>query len=129
MAGHWIPWECGLTRKREIVMIARALDVSRREAAAQCMEVWEWAQEQSIDGLIVGMCAADVSETLGMPGIGEAMEACGWILNGDGNVQFPNWERFNGRPAKRRLLEAERKRRARRHNANAHGRAVSVDDD
>ena len=78
-----------------------------------CMEVWEWASEQSIDGLIVGVTAADVSETVGIPGIGEALEAAGWILNGDGIVQFPNWERFNARPAKVRLLDAERKRRAR----------------
>ena len=126
MAGHWIPWEFGLSRKREVVIIARVLGVSRREAAAMCMEVWEWASEQSIDGLIVGVTAGDVSDTVGIPGIGEAMEAAGWIRNGDGLVQFPNWERFNARPAKVRLLDAERKRRERAAEAvsNKHGRAA-----
>ena len=111
MAGHWIPWEFGLPRKREVVIIARTLGVSRREAAVMCMEVWEWASEQSIDGLIIGVTAADVSDTVGIPGIGEAMEGAGWIINGDGNLQFPNWERFNAKSAKARLLNAERKRR------------------
>jgi hypothetical protein len=111
MAGHWIPWECGLTRKREVVIIARSLEVSRREAAALCMEVWEWAQDQSIDGLIVGMNPGDISEAVSVPGIGEAMEGAGWLLRGDGNVQFPNWQRFNARSAKLRLQAAERKRR------------------
>jgi hypothetical protein len=53
MAGFWIPWELGLSKKREVMIIARSIGVSRREAAAMCMEVWEWAQEQTLDGLIV----------------------------------------------------------------------------
>ena len=113
MAGFWIPWELGLSKKREVVIIARVLGVSRREAAAMCMEVWEWAQEQTLDGLIVGICPIDLSEAVGIPGIGEAMEIAGWIRNGDGNVQFPNWERFNSKSGKERLSAAERKRRER----------------
>ena len=113
MAGFWIPWELGLSKKREVVIIARVLGVSRREAAAMCMEVWEWAQDQTLDGLIVGVSPIDLSEAVGIPGIGEAMEIAGWIRNGDGNVQFPNWERFNSKSGKERLWAAERKRRER----------------
>jgi len=111
MAGHWIPWECGLTKKREVVIIARAMSVNRREAAAMCMEVWEWAQEQSLDGMVHGVAPEDISDALALPGIGEAMVAAGWLVVSDSAVQFPNWDRFNGRPAKARLLSAERKRR------------------
>ena len=111
MAGFWIPWEHGLSRKREVLLIAKSLRVSQREAAAMCMEVWEWAQQQSIDGLVCGFAPADVSMAVGIPGIGEAMEAAGWLRNGVGNVQFPNWDRFNSKPAKARLLNAERQRR------------------
>jgi len=111
MAGHWIPWECGLTRKREVVIISRALGVSRLEAAAMCMSVWEWAQDQSLDGLIVGMSPVEISDAVSLPGIGEAMQQAAWLIPGEGCLQCPNWERFNGRPAKARLLNAERKRR------------------
>lgn len=111
MAGHWIPWECGLVRKREVLVIAKHLRVSRREAAAMCMEVWEWAQEQSLDGLVHNVAPEDISDALAISGIGEAMVAAGWLVASDSCVQFPNWERFNGRPAKARLLAAERKRR------------------
>lgn len=113
MAGYWIPWEIGLTRKREVCVVARMLGVSRREAAAMCMEVWEWAQGQSVDGLIIGLTPASVSDAVGIDGIGEAMasQGCGWIVESESGIQFPNWDRFNGRPAKARLLAAERKRR------------------
>ena len=111
MAGHWIPWECGLTRKREVVIISRALGVSRLEAAAMCMSVWEWAQDQSLDGLIVGMSPVEISDAVSLPGIGEAMQQAGWLIPGEGCVQFPNWERFNGRPAKARLQKSEQNQR------------------
>ena len=117
MAGFWIPWELGLSKKREVMIISRSLGVSRREAAAMCMEVWEWAQDQTLDGLIAGMCPIDVSEAVGIPGIGESMELAGWLRNGDGNVQFPNWERFNSKSGKERLWAAERKRRERTRRA------------
>jgi len=122
MAGFWIPWEQGLTRKREVMLIAKRLGISPREAAASCMEVWEWAQDQSMDGLIVGFEPGDVSAAVGIPGLGEAMEGAGWLRSGDGNVQFPNWERFNAKPAKERLLHAERQRRYR----NSHKRDGGV---
>lgn len=110
-AGFWIPWECGLTKKREILLVARELGVTPREAAACCMEVWEWAQAQSVDGVVAGLSAEDVSTATGIAGMGEAMRNAGWILESEGGIQFPNWERFNARSAKARLMNAERQRR------------------
>ena len=77
------------------------------------MEVWEWAGEQSEDGMVVGCEQEDVSEAVGIPGLGEAMHEVGWLVNGNGNVQFPHWERFNGKSAKARMLNAYRVRRHR----------------
>ena len=113
MAGHWIPWEIGLHQKSEVVRMAKACDVHPHEMAARCMIVWAWAQDQTVDGIITGLTAADISGTVGIPGIGEALAAVGWLMDlGDG-IAFPNWERFNGRPSKQRMLSAERKRRQR----------------
>lgn len=113
MAGHWIPWEIGLERKREVLIIARLLGVTRREAAAMCMEVWAWAADQSVDGLIRGFTPEDVSDAVGIQGIGEAMAdpSCGWLIVDDSSIQLPNWDRFNSRPAKARMLKAEQNRR------------------
>jgi hypothetical protein len=112
-AGFWIPWECGLTKKREILLIARQQGVSPREAAACCMEVWEWAQSQSVDGVVPDLFPEDISRATDIAGIGEAMLKAGWLVESAGGVQFPNWERFNARSAKARLMAAERKRRER----------------
>jgi hypothetical protein len=110
-SGFWIPWECGLTKKREILLIAGQLSVSTREAAAMCMEVWEWAQAQSVDGVVPGLTAEDISRATGIVGVGEAMLRAGWVVESKGGIQFPNWDRFNARSAKARLQNAERQRR------------------
>ena len=114
MRGYWIPWEVGLEKKREIIVISRHMGVSVLEAASMCMMVWVWAQGESVDGLIPNLTIDDVSLAVGIQGIGKAMAAAGWIVESEGCIQFPNWERFNGRPAKARLIDAERKRKERK---------------
>ena len=113
MAGQWIPWVVGLQQKSEVVRMAKACGVHPYEMAARCMIVWSWAQEQTVDGIVHGLSPADVSSTVGIPGMGEVLESVGWLVDVGDAIAFPNWERFNGRPAKARLLAAERKRRER----------------
>ncbi len=114
MAGHWIEWEKGLVRKPEVMRIARTLQCTPQHAAACCMMVWEWAEDVTENGVIPGLTAADVSFAAGVEGIGEAMIAAGWLLETGDAVVLPNWERHNGEPAKRRMLDALRKRVQRR---------------
>jgi hypothetical protein len=118
-AGFWIPWEIGLSKKREVLLIARSLGVSQREAAAICMEVWEWAEGQSVDGLLHGLTPHDLDSAVNVQGIGTAMETAGWLVVSARAVQFPNWDRFNSRSGKARLMAAERKRAERSRNSHA----------
>lgn len=120
MAGMWIPWECGLARKSEVLKMAKICKEHPHAIAARCMIVWEWAQDQTVNGIIQGLSPGDVSDAVGVPGIGEAMAdpSVGWIFDmGDDGISFPNWERFNGEPAKQRAVNALRKRSERRRRA------------
>ena len=119
MAGHWIPWEVGLTKKREVLVVSRLLGVTPLEAAASCMMVWEWASDQSVDGYVLGITPVDVSIAVGIPGIGEAMadRLCGWIGISESWIFFPIWERFYGKSGKERWLNAARVRAHRQKTA------------
>lgn len=114
MAGHWIEWEKGLTRKPEVIRIARMLGSTTQHAAACCMMVWEWAEDVTENGIIPGLAAVDVSGAAGIEGIGEAMVEAGWLLETGDAVVLPNWDRHNGEPSKRRAVDALRKRVQRR---------------
>jgi len=107
MAG-WIAWHKGLHRKPEVFQIAKQLKVSRREAACMCIEVWEWADENTVDGQVDGMNPAELSEAVGIPGIAESKHASGWLLSDVRGLIFPNFDRWNGETAKRRLQSAKR---------------------
>lgn len=109
MAGHWIKWEKGLTRKPEVMQIATALGVTDQHAAACLMLVWEWADDVTVDGLIRARADA-VDRVAGHPGLSDAMIDAGWLVVGETTLQFPNYDRHNGSCAKARALDASRKR-------------------
>ena len=112
---EWIVWQKGLCEKAEIVRIAQKLGVSRFDAAARCMKIWEWWDANSTDGFVPGMTAALLSETVGAPGIAEAMldREIGWLLEDRTGLHMPNWERWNLRSAKKRLQDTASKQRKR----------------
>ncbi len=111
----WIKWTKGLTRKREVLLIAQRLGVPPTLAAALCMLVWEWADDNTADGCLRGFAPAMISAAVGAPGIAEAMADAdvGWLLDTGDACIFANYERHNGQSAKKRDLAARRKRRER----------------
>lgn len=119
MAGDWIPWVKGLTKKLEVLTIAERTNKTPHEVAAILMEFWEWADAETEDGLLRGISVrslsashADIDGTFV-----RAMSEVGWLFVRDNNViEVPNFERWMGRSAKRRLKETER-RRNNRHKA------------
>jgi len=110
----WIAWQKGLTQKREILVISKRLGVSRREAAAMCMEAWEWADANTSDGRVEGVTAAQLSDSMSLPGLGEAMVSVGWIAEDRAGLVFINFDRWNSETTKRRLQTARRVTRHRR---------------
>ena len=106
-AGMWIKWEKGLTRKPEVIQIARTLKCTPQHAAACCMQVWEWAEDTTTDGIIANITPEDVSLAAGVPGIGEAMLDAGWLVQTEDSIIIPNFDRHNADPAKRRAENAQ----------------------
>jgi hypothetical protein len=124
MASDWIKWVKGLSRRREVIALARKLSMSCREAACACMEVWEWADSETIDGHVRGVCAADIDLMVGIPGFSDALEAAevGWVKINAQGITFQKWERHNGESAKRRATESKKKRRQRASNVSPKNR-------
>ena len=113
MFGDWIKWVKGLTRRPEIVRISSALGADRRRTACAAMELWEWADEVTADGIVMGVTPAFVDDHVGLPGFFDAMSSVGWIKQVPGGIEFVNFSRHNGASAKRRAMDAERKAGAR----------------
>lgn len=106
----WIKWTKGLTRKREVLLVAERLRIPPPQAAALCMQVWEWADDNTTDGYLRGMTPRMISAAVGIPGIAEALAApeIGWLHTIPDGVVIPNFDRHNGKTAKQRALSARR---------------------
>lgn len=116
MAGDWIKWSKGLTRKMEILQIAARLHVAPAHAAGVLMQLMEWVDENvSIfdeDGnarVTLGpLQPSTLDVTLGLAGFMESLAEIGWVkLDGDVLV-FIHAGRHNGQTAKARAVTNRR---------------------
>lgn len=115
MAGEYIRWVKGLSRRREVLVLARELKMSRREAACCCMEIWEWADDETTDGHIAGVTLEFIDGIIGVPGFARAMCAPNvvWLIEKPDGIFFPRWDKNNGKCAKMREYERRKKRQQR----------------
>lgn len=115
MAGVWIPWVKGLTRRREVLQIASTLGLSRREAACCCMEVWEWCDDEGEFDMSRNchVFVTDLSfldELVGVKNFGQALVNVGWAKTEDGKlITFPALGQWVGKSAKERVSARSRK--------------------
>lgn len=110
MAGDWIKWTKGLVDHPKVVRISSALNADRMRTASALMVLWEWADGITANGIVTGVSASIVDDVSRTPGLSKAMMSVGWLVEDAQGLVFPDFERHNGQSAKRRAMEAERKR-------------------
>jgi hypothetical protein len=130
MAGDWIPRCKGLSRKPEVLTIARLTGLSRRVVADTMMEFWEWADSETADGSIPKLTPTDLAIVI--PETNEtfwlAVVQAGWLRVDASGLAIPNFERWLGKNAKRRLMETRRKAESRLSASDADKKRTTVQD-
>jgi hypothetical protein len=109
----WIKVETHTPDKAEIRQIARLCHCSKADAFLAFFRVFVWLDDQTEDGHVDFFTPDDADEIGGLPGLGDALETVRWITFSASCAVVANWNRHNGRSAKRRCLDAERKRNVR----------------
>lgn len=104
----WIKVRSDLHEQREVLIIARELAIPPLHAAGAMMRLWAWADNQTSDGSIPGVAAAEIDTLVNLPGFAAAVQKAGWLALDTNGVIIPNYTRHNGKSAKRRMLDAER---------------------
>ena len=119
MAGDWIPISVDLPGKPEVAMLSRILGKSTDECLGMLIRFWIWCQAHTDDGNLPGMDTAMLTAVSHVPErFFGALQRVGWLEVTDSGCFIPNFERWFAGAAKRRLLEARKKRLQR---ANAGG--------
>ena len=106
----WIKIETHTPDKAELRHIARLCGCTKADAFLAFFRVFVWLDEQTEDGHVDFFTIADADEIGGLAGLGNALEAVRWITFNASGAVVSNWDRHNGQSAKRRCMDAERKR-------------------
>jgi len=111
MAGDWIPIDVNLPGKPEVALLSADLRTSTDEVVGLLVRFWIWCQSHTVDGFLAGLCPELIARVAHVSTkFLESLEKVGWLEVSDQGVRIPNFDRWFGGAAKRRLMEARKKR-------------------
>ena len=109
MAGEWIPIDCNLGTKPEVLELVDETGVPVEAVVYRLIQLWSWAALNTADGTIRGTPRRLASVAGGDEAFWLAVERVGWLTFVSGSVVIAGWEKRFSRAAKSRLEDARRK--------------------
>lgn len=118
MAGDWIPMRLDLYEDPAVTFMAERLGEREEVIVGFLHRVWSWASRQSHDGCVHCVTMMSLGRVTSLPNFPELMAEAGWLENGTDEagrpfIRFPNWDRWMGESAKKRLSASRRKQKER----------------
>ncbi len=108
MAGDWLKIQVDTPDKPEIETMADHLGIDPDSVFGKCFKVWRWFDAHTQDGNASGVTKSAVDRRAGVTGFALAMELVGWLRETENGIELPNFDRHNGKTAKKRALTASR---------------------
>ncbi|HDW2932516.1 TPA: hypothetical protein RL798_005084 [Escherichia coli] len=112
MASNWIKLEVITPDKPEIFRLAEILNIDPDAALGKVIRFWAWADQQMIDGNAEcnarGVTKSAIDRITFMVGFADALIQVGWLVETNGVLSLPNFERHNGKSSKKRAVTNER---------------------
>lgn len=131
MAGDWIKFDTSTPDKPEIFIIADSLNIDPDAVVGKLLRVWTWFDEHTVDGNAPSVSKILLDRLTGVNGFCNVVIDAGWMIDENGLLKLPNFDRHNGETAKKRALTAKRvaKHKLKTNaNGNADGVSENVND-
>ena len=109
MAGEWIPIDCNLGTKPEVLEVAAATHEPIEVVVGRMVRLWSWAWHVTADGTIRVPRSMLATVAGGDEEFWSSVERAGWLESTEGSITIPGWSERFGNAAKRRLLDARAK--------------------
>jgi hypothetical protein len=129
MAGEWIPIDCNLGTKPEVLELVDVTGQPVEVVAWRLIQLWSWAAMNTADGQIVATPRRLVAVAGGDEAFWLAVERVGWVSFVGSTMTISGWDRRFSRAAKARATHAQRQdtyRRRSRDGAPSQGGDASV---
>lgn len=118
MAGDWIKMRVDLGTSPKVVRMASALHADRLRIVGGLHAVWCLFDVHSEEGKLYGYTTDALDEMIGFPGFSAAMISVCWLHDSGEFLAIPRFYEHNGKSAKRRAMDTERKRGVRNLSAS-----------
>ena len=125
MAGDWIKFELTTLDKPEVCQIADLADIDPDAVVGKLMRVWGWFDQQTENGNAPSVSKKLLDRLVGVIGFCEHMKSVAWMIEIDGVISLPHFDRHNGKTAKNRLLTAKRVANHKASNGKSNASSVS----
>ncbi|MBK5416371.1 Pyocin large subunit-like protein [Pseudomonas sp. TH31] len=114
MAGDWIKMRIELQTHPKVFRMVSALQADRLRIIGGLHIAWSIFDTHCDDGVLVGYTTDAMDAVIGWPGFTQAMIDVEWAaLDDTGSLVMPRFDEHNGKSAKRRANDNERKRNTR----------------
>jgi len=104
----WIKFETSTSEKPEVWAMAQSLGIDADAVVGKLLRVWAWFDTQTVEGNAPSVTKALLDSKVCVSGFCQAMISVGWMIEDDGVICLPNFDRHNGKTAKNRALTSKR---------------------
>jgi len=128
MAGEWIPIDCNLGTKPEVLELVDVTGQPVEVVAWRLIQLWSWAAMNTADGQIVATPRRLAAVAGGDEQFWLAVERVGWLSFDGSTMTISGWDRRFSRAAKARATHSQRQdtyRRRSRDGAPSQGGGAS----
>ena len=108
MAGEWIPVDCNLGTKPEVLELVDETGLPIEVVCWRLIQLWSWAALNSSDGTIRATPRRVAAVAGGDEAFWLAVERVGWVSFLNGNLVISGWDKRFSRAAKARAQAALR---------------------
>jgi len=108
MAGEWIPLDCNLGTKPEVLELVDETGLPVEVVCWRLIQLWSWAALNSSDGTIRATPRRVAAVAGGDEAFWLAVERVGWVTFLSGTIVIAGWEKRFSQAAKARATHAKR---------------------
>lgn len=114
MRRPWIKIEVATPDKPEICAIANRLKMDEDMVVGKLVRFWAWVAQNQVHGSNLGVTLEFIDRLVGRKGFAAALCQAEWLIEQDGVVSIPNFDRHNSNLARTRALTKTRVERHRK---------------
>jgi len=108
MRRPWIKIETATPDKPEICAIASRLRMDEDMVVGKLVRLWSWVALNRVNGSDLGVTLEFIDKLVSRKGFSTALCHAGWLIEKDGKLSLPNFDRHNSDLAKTRALTSQR---------------------